>query len=110
MGFSVWIEIDAGMKSKFTDDAYIKAGAEIVKTTQELYNKAEIILKVRPTQVHITHNAALLKEYEKVGVTAFGMDLISRKSRAQKCDLLSSMARISGYSAIIEAVNYFPRY
>lgn len=38
------------------------------------------------------------------------MDCIPRISRAQVFDVLSSMANISGYRAVIEAATYFPRF
>lgn len=38
------------------------------------------------------------------------MDCIPRISRAQVFDALSSMANISGYRAVIEAANHFPRF
>lgn len=38
------------------------------------------------------------------------MDCIPRISRAQVFDVLSSMANISGYRAVIEAANHFPRF
>ncbi|KAA6371551.1 MAG: hypothetical protein EZS28_032922 [Streblomastix strix] len=56
MGFGVWFETEAGLKSKFIDDLYIKAGAQIAKTTYELHNKTEIILKMRPLQQYSTLN------------------------------------------------------
>lgn len=39
-----------------------------------------------------------------------GMDCIPRISRAQVFDALSSMANISGYRAVVEAANHFPRF
>ncbi|KAK2964100.1 Pyridine nucleotide transhydrogenase [Blattamonas nauphoetae] len=132
MGFSVFIEHDAGVNAKFSDEDYTKVGATIVQTAEELYKKVEIVLKVRAPMIHPLYkkheaqmmrksqivisylypaqNPALLEELKKAGVTAIAMDKIPRISRAQKCDVLSSMAGISGYRAVIEAANYFPRY
>jgi NAD(P) transhydrogenase len=132
MGFGVFIEKDAGVRSRFSDEDYIKAGATICPTPQELYQNAEIVLKVRPPTIHPklrvhectlmrketvvlsylypARNPETLKEMEKAGITCIAMDQVPRISRAQKCDTLSSMAGISGYRAVIEAANYFPRY
>lgn len=132
MGFGVYIESGAGEHSRFSDEDYVKVGATICPNAEELYKKAEIVLKVRPPQEHPVYkvnecqlmrqgtvilsylyparNGEVMKEMEKAGVTAIAMDQIPRISRAQKCDVLSSMAGISGYRAVIEAASYFPRY
>lgn len=38
------------------------------------------------------------------------MDCIPRITRAQVFDALSSMANVSGYRAVVEAANHFPRF
>lgn len=55
-------------------------------------------------------NKDLLNHLAKKNINAFAMDCIPRISRAQVFDALSSMANISGYRAVIEAANYFPRF
>lgn len=55
-------------------------------------------------------NKDLLNHLAKKNINAFAMDSIPRISRAQVFDALSSMANISGYRAVIEAANYFPRF
>lgn len=45
----------------------------------------------------------------KINLT-LAMDCIPRITRAQVFDALSSMANISGYRAVVEAANYFPRF
>src|SRR5262249_11181519 len=44
------------------------------------------------------------------GVTALAMDAVPRISRAQSLDVLSSMANIAGYRAVIEAAHHFGRF
>ena len=44
------------------------------------------------------------------GVTALAMDAVPRISRAQSMDVLSSMANIAGYRAVVEAANEFGRF
>lgn len=93
--------------------------AQIVNTAAELYQKADVILKVQPpTEAEI----ALMKEksvligfmsahrypkcVEKLRdkkITAFAMELIPRISRAQSMDALSSQAAVAGYKAAIMA-------
>jgi alanine dehydrogenase len=46
-GHQVLIETKAGLGSNFADDAYEKAGAEIVQNPSEIYESAEMIMKVK---------------------------------------------------------------
>jgi H+-translocating NAD(P) transhydrogenase subunit alpha len=132
LGFEVLIESGAGAKANFSDEAYKSVNCAIIEGTENLYQWADIILKVRPPQDHPQlgkHEAQLLKEnqtlisflypaqnpelIEKLAqqkATVFAMDAIPRISRAQKMDALSSMANIAGYRAVVEAANNFGRF
>jgi H+-translocating NAD(P) transhydrogenase subunit alpha len=55
-------------------------------------------------------NPALLTALSKQGVTALAMDAVPRISRAQSMDVLSSMANIAGYRAVVEAAHEFGRF
>ncbi len=55
-------------------------------------------------------NKALLDQLAARKATAFAFDCIPRISRAQAFDVLSSMANISGYKAVVEAANHFGRF
>ena len=46
-GHQIYIETKAGVGSGFADDTYIKAGAKIIPTAQEVYAIAEMIIKVK---------------------------------------------------------------
>lgn len=125
-GFEVYIENNAGDKSGFTDEAYISAGALITSTAEELLHQADIILKVheptfeevammKPGAVLICYlrpaqNSALLESLKNQNISAFAVDIIPRITRAQKMDVLSSMANISGYRAVIESAFHFGRF
>ena len=52
LGFSVAIESGAGVNAKFSDECYREAGVEIVEETKKLWAAADIILKVRPPELH----------------------------------------------------------
>lgn len=52
----------------------------------------------------------LIDTMQKKGYTSFAMDMIPRISRAQSFDVLSSMANIAGYKAVLEASNHFGRF
>lgn len=124
-GFSVKIEENAGFEAKFRNEDYTNAGGKIVLSSNDVYN-ADILLKVRqPVDAEVPlfkegstlisflypgQNKELINKLAQRKINAFAMDCIPRISRAQVFDALSSMANISGYRAVIEAANYFPRF
>lgn len=132
MGFHICIESGAGDASGFTDDVYEAAGCEIVPDTVELWNKADIVLKVRPPAFNETlgrhesellptgktlisfiwpaQQSELLEQLNTRQATVLAMDAVPRISRAQKLDALSSMANIAGYRAVVEAAHQFGRF
>lgn len=132
LGHTVCIETGAGLAAKYEDEAYRKAGAEIVEDPKALWTEADFILKVRGPEHNPAldaHEADLLKEnahllsflwpaqnpdlLEKLAakkVNAFAIDALPRISRAQKMDALSAMGNIAGYRAVVEAANHFGRF
>ena len=126
LGFTVLVETNAGAVANFTDQAYEEAGCEIISDRASLWEKASIILKVRPPQpeevellsegktlisfIYPAQNPELLEQLAAKKVTVLAMDTVPRISRAQKLDALSSMANIAGYRAVIEAANNFGRF
>ena len=125
-GFDVFVESGAGNAANFSDEAYKKSGASILHSPDEVYNTADIILKVQAVQqdeiellkegqvtlsyLNPAQNADLLEALSRKGVNAIAMDAIPRISRAQKMDVLSSMANIAGYRSVIEGANLFGRF
>ena len=55
-------------------------------------------------------NPDLVEELAGHDITAMAMDAVPRISRAQSLDVLSSMANIAGYRAVIEAAHVFGRF
>ena len=125
-GFDVIVESNAGEKANIADDDFKTAGADIGANANDVYQKADIILKVQAVdeseiemmksgQVVLSYlfpaqNMDLLEKLAAKGINAVAMDAIPRISRAQKMDVLSSMANIAGYRSVIEAANYFGRF
>jgi len=131
LGFQVLVETQAGAAASFSDSAYGAVGAEIVPGPQPLWDRSDIVLKVRAPQWHphlncqeadLLHpgqtlisfiwpgqNPDLLEQLARQGATVLAMDAVPRLTRAQKLDALSSMANIAGYRAVIEAANQFGR-
>ncbi|KIY72210.1 PNTB-domain-containing protein [Cylindrobasidium torrendii FP15055 ss-10] len=119
----VLIEQDAGGHAQFLDDHYAAVGATVV-SRNDLFKDTDILLKVRPplldqettiikpnstsiSLVYPVQNKAIVEALAAKQLNVFAMDMIPRISRAQIFDVLSSMANISGYKAVIEASNHF---
>lgn len=125
-GFEVYIQHNAGVKANFSDKEFEEAGAKIVPHATDIYSKMDIVLKVKePTNEEVgmmkpnlvllsylwpAQNQDLLKKLADQKVNAVAMDAIPRISRAQKMDVLSSMANIAGYRAVIEGSYHFGRF
>ncbi|KOV58841.1 Re/Si-specific NAD(P)(+) transhydrogenase subunit alpha [Streptomyces sp. MMG1121] len=121
LGYEVVVESGAGAASGFGDQAYLDAGAGI----GQAWN-ADVVLKVNaPSGTEITRlregatviallapaqQPELLRTLAAAGVTALALDAVPRISRAQSMDVLSSMANIAGYRAVIEAAHVFGRF
>jgi NAD(P) transhydrogenase subunit alpha len=120
LGYDVSIETGAGLEASFDDAVFEAAGATIVG--DEIW-QSDIILKINaptPDEVARLHQGQILmsllapavdpdlvQALSARGVTALAMDAVPRISRAQSLDVLSSMANIAGYRAVIEAANEF---
>lgn len=121
LGYSVIVESGAGAASSFSDAAYVEAGAEIGDPWS-----ADVVLKVNaPTDDEIAalrdgatlvslispgFNPDLVEKLSNRRITVLAMDAVPRISRAQSLDVLSSMANIAGYRAVIEAAHRFGRF
>ena len=126
LGYGVAVERGAGARASFSDAAYEQAGCEIVESSGDIWNRADIVLKVRAPDAVETRqlrggqtlvsfvwpgqNAELLADLTHTGATVLAMDSVPRISRAQKMDALSSMANIGGYRAVVEAAQHFGRF
>jgi H+-translocating NAD(P) transhydrogenase subunit alpha len=124
LGYSVVVESGAGAASSFSDAAYAEAGASVGGPEQAL--SGDVVLKVNaPTDEEIAAlrdgatlisliSPALKPELvDKLAarpITVLAMDAVPRISRAQSLDVLSSMANIAGYRAVVEAAHAFGRF
>ena len=123
LGYQVQCQSGCGALAHFPDERYEKAGATLVSEAREVFQSADILLKVQPpTDTEIdwlrsetilicflwpAQNETLIERLAKERVTSLSMDCVPRISRAQKLDALSSMANIAGYRAVLEAANHF---
>lgn len=132
MGLTVLVQKDAGEGAYFHDPEYIAAGAEIVENPAEIFERADMILKVKEPQfnndlnkheadmmhegqylITFIHpaapaNHAMVKNLAARGVTSITLDCIPRISRAQSMDALTSMSTCAGYKGSLMAANHLP--
>lgn len=113
-GHEVIVETNAGMGIGETDETYIAAGATVVGTAKEVFDQAEMIIKVkepqlvecemlRPDQVLFTylHLAPDPKQTEalvKSGTTAIAYETVTAKDGS--LPLLTPMSEVAGRLSI----------
>ncbi|MFF0273588.1 Re/Si-specific NAD(P)(+) transhydrogenase subunit alpha [Streptomyces sp. NPDC094447] len=121
LGYEVVVDPGAGAAAGFTDSAYEAAGARIGDAVA-----ADVVLGVnapgpgqldgvRPEATVIAlfapaFDPAMVEDLGRRPFTALSMDAVPRISRAQSMDVLSSMANIAGYRAVVEAAHEFGRF
>lgn len=125
MNFTVMVEKGAGEHAFVSDSGYKDAGA-ILESREKVISGAGILLQINPpdknelailkeNQVLVSvlnpfFNKELIQQLQAKNVTSFGMDVIPRSTRAQSMDVLSSMATIAGYKAVLEAAGRLPAF
>lgn len=133
-GHHVLVEQGAGLGAYFHDEAYLNAGAEIVGDIRGLYQRANLILKVKEPLfnntlgVHETDlmhkgqylitfihpaspvNHDMVRRMAEKGVISLTLDGVPRISRAQNMDALTSMSTCAGYKGILMAANLLPSF
>ena len=125
LGYEVVVEAGAGELSSFFDAAYVESGATI-GDAQKVLGSADIVLGVNApaseqldklregatviSQMAPMLNPELVEDLSRRPITALALDAVPRISRAQSMDVLSSMANIAGYRAVVEAAHEFGRF
>ncbi|MFC1675776.1 alanine dehydrogenase [Planctomycetota bacterium] len=122
-GHSVLIERQAGQGSGFEDEQYIKAGAEIVDSPQELYSCCEMVVKVKEPQpneikmfhsdqivfcyFHFAASAELTQSCLDVGISALAYETL--EDSHGRLPLLTPMSEVAGKMSIQEGAKYLER-
>jgi len=122
---NVIIEDGAGEKSFYSNNDYAEQGA-LIKKRAEVLKESDLISSINPLssdeynllregQAVLTaygplFNADLLNFFLGHNITSFSMDMVPRTTRAQSMDILSSMATVAGYKAVLEAANHLPSF
>lgn len=134
MGMTVLVQKSAGQGAFYSDEQYAQAGAVLVEAAAEIFQRADIILKVkepqydrenqrhevdlmRQGQVLITfiHPAApanhdMVRAMAEKGVVSLTLDGIPRISRAQSMDALTSMSTCAGYKGFLMAADNLSKF
>ena len=130
-GLEVVVEAGAGAGAGYPDADYTAKGAKIAADRAEVFRAADMVVQIlcygsndktgkadvplfRRGQVLIGFLRPLgsietLQEIAGKGVTSFSVELMPRTTRAQSMDVLSSMATICGYKAVVLAADTSPR-
>ena len=125
MNVTLLVEAGAGLMAFASDNDYKEAGA-VIETKVNVVAGADLLIKIQPptpTEISLMKdgqvimavlnpyfNTDLVKELAAKNITGFSMDVVPRTSRAQAMDILSSMATVAGYKAVLTAANTLPKF
>lgn len=133
-GYDVLVEKTAGVAAFFSDEEYAAAGATLIDNAAEVYEKSDIILKVKEPQfneakgiheVDMMHkgqylitfihpaspvNHEMVKNMAAKGIISLTLDGVPRISRAQNLDALTSMSTCAGYKGILMAASDLAKF
>ena len=128
-GHKVLVEKGAGVGALHADDAYAAAGAVMCDSAQQVYDEAELILKVKEPlfneqtgkhEVDMMHkgqylitfihpaapvNHKMVKHMAEAGIISMSIEGVPRISRAQSMDALTSMSTCAGYKGMLMAAS-----
>ena len=129
-GVEVAVETGAGEGAGIPDDAFLKVGARIENDAVKLLAGADVVVKVEPPEAlaggghevdRLPEGGTLIACLRPLdlpelatrlagrNLTSFALELVPRISRAQSMDVLSSMATLAGYHAVLLAASRLPR-
>ena len=122
MGCTAMIEKDAGLSAGFRDEDYHQAGFSSGER-QQVLSQCDILITLEPldyTELSSAKSNALvismyapyqndqvLGELNKCSQSFMSLDMVPRTTLAQSMDVLSSMASLAGYKAVIKAADHY---
>lgn len=125
LNVEVLVESGAGNQAYVSDADYEQAGAKIANR-ENVVGNAEVLLRISPFTLEEVNNLRtnqvilsvlnplinkeLVKQLAEKSITSFSLDTIPRTSRAQAMDILSSMATVAGYRAVLDAALHLPKF
>lgn len=124
-GFKIAVENGAGVMSYFADHLYESAGVTMV-SREKILSESDVVLVDSQLSMedlgqlksgalvvgkfNVLSEKAYIEKLKDLNHLIFSLDLVPRSSIAQSMDVLSSLASLSGYKAIISAAERFPGY
>lgn len=130
LGFKeILLEAGAGERAGYRDNDYVSQGAQVASEV-DILSKSDIVVKINPLTgaqaAKLAVGKMLLGQYNPLTnrevvapllsskITAFSLDMLPRTTRAQAMDVLSSMATVAGYKAVLlaatEFTGFFPMF
>ena len=122
-GHKIFVEKNAGNGSGFSDEDYIKAGAEILSTPAEIFQASDMVMHVKEPQpseyklvkkdqivftyFHFAADESLTAEFQKTNSVAIAYETIENADRS--LPLLTPMSEVAGRMSIQEAAKYLER-
>jgi len=122
-GHTVLVQKNAGVGSGYPDEDYLEAGAKIVQTAEELFAKADMIVKVKEplpaeygllrkgqilfTYLHLAASKSLTEALLKSGVTGVAYETIQVGNRLP---LLEPMSEIAGRMSAVMGAYYLAKH
>lgn len=122
MGIKATLEKGAGINSGFADNIYTDNGFS-VSSREDILKNSDIVLSIEPISddeiskikkgaLYISMFAPYQNAEVQVKLSAFpinvvSMDMIPRTTLAQSMDILSSMASLAGYKAVLKAADHY---
>ncbi len=123
-GHEVLIEANAGLGSGFTDDFYADAGAEILDAADEIWSRAEMVMKVKEpiepewpkiregqvlfTYLHLASSLKLTEALRASKAVAIAYETVEMPDR--ELPLLTPMSEVAGRMAVQEGAKYLERH
>lgn len=129
-GLEVVVEAGAGLEAGYPDEAYVEKGARIAADRGEVFG-ADVVFQVRSAGAageaaegdlpQMKQGGVVIgmadplgcpqaaQKAAETGVSLFALELVPRITRAQSMDVLSSMAAVAGYRAVLLAATTLPK-
>src|SRR5437764_1821581 len=122
-GHSVIAQRNAGVGSGYSDEEYKKAGAEIIDSAEEVFKRADLIVKVKEplpaefpllrkgqilfTYLHLAASKPLTEALLNSGVTAIAYETIQVNNRLP---LLEPMSEVAGRMSVVMGAYFLAKY
>src|SRR6188474_639191 len=123
-GHTVYVEQGGGLGSGFSDEQYVAAGAQILDTADEVWAKADMIMKVKEpiavewprmrkgqliyTYFHFAAAEELTRAVIASGAIAIAYETVQLPSG--ELPLLTPMSEVAGRMAVQEGAKYLEKY